>query len=87
MARSEASRTERGLRFLQMRGVARGVFGTSSAWTWVAISAFAARRLRRAIGSEAVVVYRGEIRPGEALQVDHLAETYGGKRVRRRRRR
>lgn len=86
MARG-TSRAEKGLRFLQARGVTRGVFGTSTAWTWVAIGAFLLRRVRRAVGSEPVVVYPGELRPGQTLEVKHLAETYGGKRVGRRRRR
>lgn len=80
-----SSRTERALRYFQARGVARGVFGTSTAWMWVATVAFLLRRLRRAVGSEPVLVFRGRVRPGETLQVEHLAETYGGKRLRRRR--
>jgi hypothetical protein len=42
------------------------------------------RRIRRAIGSEPAVVYRGEIKPGDTIQIAHLTETYEGKRVRRR---
>lgn len=86
MVGSGAGRIDRGLRYLQARGVARGIFGTSSVWTWVAILAFAVRRARRIVGREPVVVHRQRLRPGQALQIEHLAETYGGKRVRARRR-
>jgi len=81
------SRTERRLRRLQSLGVSRGVFGGSRAWFWVAVVAFFARNARRAIGSEYDVVYRGELRPGEAVRIDHLTETRAGGRVRSRRRR
>jgi hypothetical protein len=48
--------------------------------------AWGLRRFRRAVGSEAELVYRGELRPGETVQIDHRPETYDGKRVRSRRR-
>ncbi|HEX6421087.1 MAG TPA: hypothetical protein VFZ77_21465 [Acidimicrobiales bacterium] len=86
MARAD-SRTDRRLRRLQALGVTRGVLGTSRAWFWVAVVAFLARNARRAIGSEYEVVYRGELRPGEGVHVDHLTETRAGGRVRARRRR
>jgi hypothetical protein len=86
VARRRLSRIDGGLHYLQRRGVARGVFGTSSAWAWVALGAFAVRRFRRAVGSEPVLVYRGELGAGHTLQIEHLAETYAGRRVRRRRR-
>jgi hypothetical protein len=44
------------------------------------------RRLRRAVGSEYDVVWRGDVRPGETIRILHLAETYDGKPVRSRRR-
>jgi hypothetical protein len=72
------------LRLAQTRGMSRGVLGGSGAWFWVFLAAWGIRRLRRAIGSEAVLVYRGEVDPGHRIEIDHLAETYGGKRVRRR---
>jgi hypothetical protein len=50
----------------------------------VFVALWATRRVRRAIGSEPAVVYRGEIEPGETIQVAHLTETYGGESVRRR---
>lgn len=86
MAGSGAGRIDRGLRYLQARGVARGIFGTSRGWTWVAIIVFATRRIRRAVGSQPVVVHRQRLGPGQGLRIDHLAETYGGRRVRARRR-
>jgi hypothetical protein len=82
----QRSGIERGLRFLQTRGVNEGVLGSSRGWFWVAVVAWSLRRVRRAIGSEYDLVYRGEMRPGETLQIGHLAETYEGKRVRSRRR-
>jgi hypothetical protein len=78
---------DRGMRLLQTRGVRRGVYGSSRGWFWVAVAAFGVRRFRRAIGSEYELVYRGEVKPGEIIQVGHLPETYEGKRVRSRRRR
>jgi hypothetical protein len=81
------SRLDTGLRLLQRRGMNQGVLGSSRGWTWVFLAAFAARRFRRAIGSEYELVYRGEVKPGEVIQVGHLTETYEGRRVRSRRRR
>lgn len=83
---STNSRIDRGLRLLQTRGVARGVLGTSRGWFWVAVVAWGVRHARRAVGSEYEVVYRGELKPGETIDITHLAETYEGKRVRSRRR-
>jgi hypothetical protein len=83
---SEKSRIDTVLRYFQVRGVARGIRGTSRPWFWVAVGAWGLRRVRRAIGSEYEVVYRGEVRPGETLQIGHVAETYEGKKVRSRRR-
>ena len=34
------------------------------------------------IGSEADLVYRGELKPGETVRIAHKPETYQGKRVR-----
>ena len=78
------SRIDRGLRLVQSHGIERGVRGGSRGWFWVYVAVWATRRVRRAIGSEPAVVYRGEIKPGETIQIAHLTETYGGKRVRRR---
>ena len=87
--RRGSSRAEGLLGFLQSRGVQRGVFGTSRAWFWVAVSAWVLRRIRKVVGSEPELVYRGEIKPGQAIQIDHLTEVYGtakrGALVRRRR--
>lgn len=80
------SRVDRGLRLLQSRGVARGVLGSSRGWFWVAVATWGLRRARRAVGSEYEVVYRGELKPGETIDIAHLTETYKGKRVRSRRR-
>jgi hypothetical protein len=80
------SRVETLLRMAQRRGVRRGVYGSSRVWLWIAIGAWASRRLRRAIGSEPDLVYRGELRPGESLRIAHQPETYEGKPVRSRRR-
>jgi hypothetical protein len=77
------SRIDRGLRSLQIRGMRRGVGGDSRGWFWVFVVVWITRRIRHAIGSEPVVVYRGEIKPGERIQIGHLTETHGGKRARR----
>lgn len=81
------SAIERGLRFLQTRGVQRGVFGSSRGWFWVAVSAWLLRRARRMMGGEAQVVFRGEVKPGHAIRIDHLTEEYGALEKPRRRRR
>jgi hypothetical protein len=81
-----SSRIDAGLHFLQRRGVARGLRGSSRTWFWIAVGSWGLRRFRRAIGSEYELLYRGTLKPGEVLQIDHRAETYGGKRVRSRRR-
>jgi hypothetical protein len=80
------TRTDRLLRRVQTRGVRRGIFGSSRAWFWIAVGAWGLRGVRRAVGSESALVYRGELRPGEVLQIGHLTETYQGKRVRSKRR-
>jgi hypothetical protein len=84
MARYTRGRLDRALRLLQSRGMSRGVLGASRGWFWVFVAAWGARRLRRAIGSEPTVVYRADLEPGHTLEIGHLPETYGGKRVRRR---
>jgi hypothetical protein len=81
------SRLDTVLRLLQRRGMNLGVLGRSRSWFWVFVAAFGIRRFRRAIGSEYELVYRGELKPGEVIQIDHRAETYEGRRVRSRRRR
>jgi hypothetical protein len=80
----KVSRVDRGLQVLQRNGVRRGVLGGSGSWFWVAVVTFGLRRLRRAIGSEPEVVYRGELKPGQTFRIDHLLETYDGKKLRRR---
>lgn len=77
MARRSRSRTEGLLGFLQTRGVQRGIFGTSRAWFWIAIGAWVLRRVRRVVGSEPELVFRGEIKPGQAIRIDHTTEVYG----------
>jgi hypothetical protein len=81
------SRTDRILRTLQSRGVQRGVLGASRGWFWIAVVAWGLRRARRIIGSEPEVVFRGELKPGHAIQIDHLTEVYGEPKKRRRGRR
>jgi hypothetical protein len=80
------SRLERGLHFLQRRGLNKGVLGSSRRWFWVFVVTLGVRWFRRMIGSEYDTVWQGEVRPGEVLQIGHIAETYQGRRVRSRRR-
>lgn len=82
----KATRTDRVLTILQRNGLRKGLLGTSRGWLWVFFGSVALRRLRRAIGSESDLVYRGQLRPGEAFRIEHLPETYGGGKVRVRRR-
>jgi hypothetical protein len=77
VARRSRSRTEGLLGFLQTRGVQRGILGSSRAWFWIAIGAWVLRRLRRVVGSEPELVFRGEIKPGQAIRIDHTTEAYG----------
>jgi hypothetical protein len=85
MARtSSTSRTDRVLGLLQSRGVRRGVMGGSRGWFWIAVVSFGLRRARRMIGGEPEVVFRGELKPGHAIQIDHLTEVYGPAKRRRR---
>jgi hypothetical protein len=79
-------RIDKSLRLLQSRGVNKGVLGSSRPWFWVAVVTWGIRRARRGIGSEYELVYRGELKEGETLEIGHLPETYEGKRVRSRRR-
>jgi len=83
----KASTVDRALNLLQRSGVRKGVVGGSSRWLWVAVATWGLRWLRRALGSEPELVYRGELRPGETFTIDHLPETYGGGKVKVRRRR
>ena len=74
--RRSSSRTDNLLGLLQSRGVQRGVLGSSRSWFWIAVAAWVLRRLRRVIGSEPELVFRGEIKPGQAIRIDHLTEVY-----------
>ena len=82
----QKSRLDAGLRFFQRRGLNKGVLGSSRPWLWIFVASWGIRRARRAIGSEYELVYRGTLKPGETLNIGHLAETYQGKQVRSRRR-
>lgn len=57
------------LRLLIRNGVRRGLLGGSRTWLVVGGAAFAVRLLRKLAGSEEQVVYREELRPGEAVVV------------------
>ena len=82
----DRTRTDRLLQFLQNRGVRGSIYGSSKTWLYVAFGAYVLRRVRRAVGSESELVYRGELRPGETVRIAHKPETYAGKKVRSRRR-
>jgi hypothetical protein len=82
----DQSRIDRLLRRLQRRGKSRGFYGNSRLWFWIFVFAWGSRILRRAVGSEALLVYREELRAGESLRISHKAETYQGRKVRARRR-
>ena len=86
VAKTGRSRLDRGLQMLQRNGVRRGVMGSSRPWFWVAVGTLGLRRLRRAIGSEPEVVFRGELQPGQTFKIEHVPETYGGKKIKVRRR-
>jgi hypothetical protein len=75
--RSSTSRADNLLRLLQARGVERGFRGASRTWFWIAVVAWVLRRVRRYIGSEPEVVFRGELKPGQTIQIGHLKEQYG----------
>jgi hypothetical protein len=77
MARRSITRTEGLLRMLQRRGVQRGIMGSSRSWFWIAVGAWGLRRVRKVVGSEPKLVFRGELKPGQTLRIDHLDEAYG----------
>jgi hypothetical protein len=52
-------------------GVRRGLVGGNRAWTAVAVAVGGARLLRRLGGSGDGVVYREELKPGEAILISH----------------
>ena len=60
-SRPESRGIDRGLRLVQSHGSRRGVRGDSRAWFWVFVVVWVTRRVRRAIGSEPAVVYRGQL--------------------------
>jgi hypothetical protein len=82
----ERSRIDSTLHYLQRRGTRLGVYGRRRVWFWVAVVAWGLRAFRNSTGAVPSVVYRSELRPGEAILVSHRPETYAGKRVRSRRR-
>jgi hypothetical protein len=84
VVRRNTSRLDGLLRYAQARGVQRGIRGTSRTWFWIAVGAWVLRRVRRFVGSETEVVYRGELKPGQALRIDHLTEIYGDSADKRR---
>lgn len=85
-AAPRATRSDRLLHVLQRNGLRKGLLGTSKGWTAIFVGAFVLRRIRRAVGSEPEIVYRGELKAGEAFTISHLPQTYDGTRVRVRRR-
>ena len=88
MARSalRRSRIDRNLNRLQRRGVRLGLYGRSRFWFFVAVTVWGLRKFRNVTGAVPSLVFRDELQPGEVIQVSHRLETYGGKRVRSRRR-
>jgi hypothetical protein len=57
------------LRLLIRNGVRKGLLGGSRTWLVVGGAAFAVRVLRKLTAREEEVVYREELRPGEAVVV------------------
>ncbi|HKH06744.1 MAG TPA: hypothetical protein VKA65_16360 [Acidimicrobiales bacterium] len=80
------TKNDRLLQYLQRTGMRKGLMGTSRSWLYVFVGTLALRRVRRMVGSEPEIVFRGELQPGQAFTIDHLPETYDGRRVRVRRR-
>jgi hypothetical protein len=80
------SRVDSVLLYLQRRSINKGVLNASRTWLAIGIAGWVLRLLRRSIVGDYELVYRGTLKPGEVLQIDHQAETYSGKRVRSRRR-
>jgi len=82
----DRSRTDRALHLLQARGLRKGFYGDSKRWLYVLVVVIGLRQLRKFIGSEPDIVYRGELREGETVRIFHKPETYQGRTVRSRRR-
>lgn len=57
------------LRLLIRHGVRKGLWGRSRPWLVVGGVAFAVRLVRKLAGSNEEVVYREQLRPGEAVVV------------------
>lgn len=62
---------------LQRVGVRRGVFGTSRAWTVVAVGTFTLRQLGKLAKRDPEVVHRQELKPGESILISHTTDTHG----------
>lgn len=75
--RGRTSKVDSVLGLLQRRGVERGIRGASRSWFWIAVAAWGLRRVRRLVGSEPEVVWRGELKPGQTIDIAHLKEIYG----------
>lgn len=62
------------LRFLTRYGTTRGLLGGSKAWTVVAVLGWSLRLLQRGRLKEPKPVFSEVLRPGEVLEIRHLAE-------------
>ncbi len=62
---------------LQRVGVRRGLFGTSRAWTAIAVGSFTLRRLKKLAKREPQIVYCQELKPGESILISHTTDTHG----------
>jgi hypothetical protein len=61
------------LRFLTRYGTTKGLLGGSRAWTAVAVAGWAIRLLQRSRRGEPKTVFSEVLRPGEVLEIRHLA--------------
>jgi hypothetical protein len=62
---------------LQREGVRRGLFGTSRAWTAIAVGSFTLRQLKKLAKRDAEVVHCQELKPGESILISHTTDTHG----------
>ena len=61
--------THRLIRFLRMRGLQRGVFGSSRNWLGVWVGLAAARQVHKRLGREPELVDRVVLKPGQSVEI------------------
>lgn len=69
-------------RSLTPMGLVRGVLGGSRPWLAVAVAGAGFRLLKRMVGKQPEVVFREELKPGQAVVISHLTPVQPRRRAR-----